>query len=106
MNETINNMFKLLERVLDKETPKKVLKTKKHFWRTDENGERDDWAYSCGFHNGPVCEMCGEELCIHCDGSLIDEEVCFEHFICKCGQHLKGTENYCPHCGQKLDWSK
>lgn len=27
----------------------------------------DDWAYECGYCNGPRCARCGEEFCKHCE---------------------------------------
>lgn len=49
-----------------------VLKTNKDTameWGDYACGETDEidiCAYSNGFHNGPVCKLCGDEWCVHC----------------------------------------
>lgn len=45
-----------------------------HVLKKDDDGEVDNFAYDYGFHNGPVCELCGEMWCEHCheEGSEIE----------------------------------
>ena len=33
----------------------------------------DEWAYECGYCNGPRCARCGEEFCIHCEEDRWDK---------------------------------
>lgn len=37
-------------------------------WSEDEDGAHDVaiFAYSSGYHNGPVCKMCAQYWCLHC----------------------------------------
>ena len=37
-------------------------------WNEDEDGAHDVaiFAYSIGYHNGPVCKACGAHWCQHC----------------------------------------
>jgi hypothetical protein len=37
-----------------------------HVLALDDEGKVDRFAYSEGFHNGPVCTRCGDSFCIHC----------------------------------------
>ena len=80
-------------------------KTTKHSWCKDESGDIDVFGYSEGFCNGPKCEICNWTFCHHCNPRGYEDEDCNEHYICKCGQHLKGTEKRCPNCDNLLDWS-
>ena len=85
----IKNIQKLVDTT---KYPIKPTKTKKHSWRKDECGDIDIFGYTDGeYCNGPVCEICGYGFCHHCHNHYNDE-TCNEHYICKCGQHLKGTE--------------
>ena len=38
-----------------------------HAFRTDEDGKPDVWASDYGIHNGPVCVVCDENFCVHCE---------------------------------------
>jgi hypothetical protein len=79
-------------------------KSKRHLWYKDD-GEIDEFRYTSGFHNGPVCMVCGSYFCIHCEPNY-DETECYDHhYICsKCGEpSLDGQSNYCPNCGAKMD---
>ncbi len=79
-------------------------KSKRHLWYKDD-GEIDEYRYTSGFHNGPVCMVCGAHFCVHCEPNY-DETECYDHhYICSmCGEpSLEGHENYCPNCGAKMD---
>lgn len=80
------------------------IKTKKHWWKRDENGEIDVIAWYKGFHNGPVCEVCGETPCMHCHPDYDEDETCIEHYVCGCGCLLKYEFNFCPRCGERIEW--
>ena len=82
-------------------TPKK---TKLHKWKVDESGEIDSFGYSDEYHNGPMCEICGYNFCHHCYPDGYNNENCDEHYICECGQHLNGSENFCSKCGKRLSF--
>lgn len=38
-----------------------------------EKSPIDEWAYECGYCNGPMCARCGEEFCIHCEEDRWDK---------------------------------
>lgn len=77
---------------------------KKHMWRRDKHGEIDTWAMEFEFHNGPICEVCGDSTCIHCSPDWENEECEIGYFICsECKQATRSTTQYCPHCGAKMD---
>lgn len=38
-----------------------------HTWKLDEYGEVNVFALEEGFHNGPVCTVCGDGFCHHCN---------------------------------------
>ena len=80
-----------------------------HLWRRDNNGEIDLWAFEYEYHNGPVCTRCHHSECEHCNEDwetnptepcVIDKDICHS-----CGSAL-GKPQYCPNCGQALDWSE
>ena len=37
-----------------------------HDFERDNDGEIDDWAFSIGYCNGPVCQRCYYSFCKHC----------------------------------------
>lgn len=45
-----------------------------HEWEIDDDGEIDNFAYSAGFCNGPVCKKCGKSFCKHCKNEFDIEE--------------------------------
>lgn len=46
-----------------------MIKVKKHVWQKDDNGNIDEFAMDDGIHNGPVCIICHDEFCTHCEPS-------------------------------------
>ena len=96
---------------LEKQIPKKpkhtYIKHGKHTWKKNENGEIDDFAWDYDYHNGVVCEVCGETVCVHCNPDYMELDDCEEeHWSCSsCGKEVYRNTKYCD-CGQKLDWSE
>lgn len=97
---------------LEKQIPKKPIFVEEvydhHEWRKDGD-EIDMWALDNDYHNGPVCERCGETFCIHCYADVIDEklnEKCDNsRYICPaCGKEVYKSFTICTKCGQKIDW--
>lgn len=95
---------------LEKQIPKKpkhtYIKHGKHTWRKDENGETDDFAWEYDYHNGVVCEVCGETVCVYCNPDYDKLEDCEEDiYNCpSCNEGVCYYQKLCD-CGQKLDWS-
>lgn len=96
-----------LEKQIPKKAEHKVIKYGKHKWRKDKNGEIDDFAFDYGYHNGVVCEICGETVCVHCNPDYDKLEDCEDdYYICSsCRDKFYSKRDYCS-CGQKLDWSE
>lgn len=46
----------------------------KHDFHLAADGERDDSRIDGDRHNGPLCRVCGEFFCIHCEPERVDEE--------------------------------
>lgn len=81
----------------------KWIKTKKHIWKKNDDGENDEWAWDYEFHNGVCCEICHKNTCIHCEPDYDEKQDCREHYICsECGRVAFTLEPYC-HCGAKMD---
>jgi hypothetical protein len=38
-----------------------------HVFATDEFGKIDMWAWDGEYHNGPICVICNDAFCHHCD---------------------------------------
>ena len=92
---------------VEKQIPKKpkhtYIKHGKHTWKKDKNGEIDDFAWDFDYHNGVVCEVCGETVCVHCNPNYDKLEDCEEN-IYSCPVYDKEVyynQKYCE-CGQKL----
>lgn len=82
------------------------IKTRKHLWKKDEDGEIDEWAWEHGFHNGACCEICYKTPCAHCEPDYDEKQDCHEHYMCsECGRVVIDLEPYC-HCGAKMDGGK
>ena len=45
-----------------------------HAFRTNENGRVDIWASDYDIHNGPVCVVCDDGFCVHCDSNWKTEK--------------------------------
>lgn len=94
---------------LQKQIPKKpkhvLIKCGKHTWKKNEDGEVDDFAWDYDYHNGVVCEVCGETVCVHCNPKYDELTDCEEEYWkCQsCGKKLYSKPKYCD-CGQKLKW--
>ena len=39
---------------------------KEHDWQKDDDGSIDNWAFSLGYCNGPMCQRCHHFFCEHC----------------------------------------
>lgn len=94
---------------MEKQTPKEpqrvYIKHGKHEWKKDENGEIDYFAWSSGYCNGVVCEVCGKTVCVHCHPDYEEMQDCKgEYFLCpNCGKkHYERSA--CCECGQILKW--
>ena len=82
----------------------------KHDWELDKDGNIDLWAWESGYHAGPMCKRCAATPCCYCEteeewnkGPCIEDK-----WICpQCGKRLYTMDkyNYCPMCGEQLDWS-
>lgn len=82
------------------------IKTKKHIWKQDEEGNVDTWAWERGYHNGPRCIICSASPCEHCNPDYEELKNCYEHYVCsECGRMVISLEPYC-HCGAKMDWKE
>lgn len=85
----------------------KWILTKEHLWYKDENGEIDEFRYESGFCNGPVCKICGEAICMHCNPNWKESECLYGYYKCsKCGNSSEeGKEKYCSSCGAIMIYS-
>lgn len=82
------------------------IKTRKHLWKKDDDGEVDEWAWESGFHNGVHCNICYKSICVHCEPDYDEKQDCREHYMCsECGRVVLDLEPYC-HCGAKMDGGK
>lgn len=103
--------------VIPKETPVvnvpakhgRWVKSKKHSWRKDKDGELDVYSYFGGMCNGIECKICGDHICVHCFHNweeLAKEEDCREHYECSCcGAPLEADDKtpFCSQCGARME---
>lgn len=78
-----------------------------HLWKKDENGNVNEWAMEFDYHQGPVCERCGDTFCIHCepDGYITHKKCVVDVYKCpKCGSELRSNQKHCAKCGQAVKW--
>lgn len=79
------------------------IKTRKHIWKKNDDGEIDEWAWDYEFQNGVYCELCHKSPCVHCEPDYDEKQDCREHYVCsECGRMVLALEPYC-HCGAKMD---
>ena len=78
-----------------------------HSWARKENGEIDDYAFSVGYCNGPVCERCGASYCVHC-GKEEDVGKCIVDYVecpvCNLKLEEDANTHYCRRCGTKIEF--
>lgn len=103
---TVEECRTAMERMKPKKAEYKKMVYPKHKWREDD-GEIDEWAFSVGYCNGPVCERCHHSFCVHCNPKGWDDTECVvKDYICpSCGENVSYKSRYC-NCGQIIDWSK
>lgn len=79
--------------------------SRKHKWLLREDGTINEFAFNQGFCNGPVCEICGSGVCVHCNPDWKQSKCDDEHFECsECGEISEyGKEKFCPECGTPMD---
>lgn len=79
-----------------------------HDWKTDEDGNIDEFAMEFEFHNGPACKRCGYSFCKYCEPNGWNEKPCvIDYYQCpKCGKRILKGKNikYCVDCGQAVKW--
>lgn len=95
---------------LEKQIPKKpnhtLIKHGKHKWHKNQYGEIDDFAWEFEYHNGVICEVCGETVCVLCNPKYDELSDCEEEYwnCPACDKKILYKRSHCI-CGQKLDWS-
>ena len=101
---SVEECRKAVEKQIAKKPKHVVEKYGKHKWKRNENGEIDDFAWDYGYHNGVVCEVCGESVCVHCEPDYDNKEDCEKsYYVCPTCGEITFRKTYCD-CGQKLDW--
>ena len=82
----------------------KWIETHEHKWKKDERGEIDEFSWFRGYCNGVTCEICGEQICVHCHPEWRNK-FCYEvSYKCSiCGAHEVTKSNYCRECGAKME---
>lgn len=105
--ETIKVAINALEKQIPKKPKHTLIKHGKHTWRKKENGEVDCFAWDFDYHNGVVCEVCGETVCVYCNPEYDELKDCGEEYWnCPfCGKKLHYNAKHCD-CGQAIDWSE
>lgn len=112
-DEPLIEAYGIVIDTLEKQMPKKPIhiheEYPKHQWQRDEDGEIDTLAWDHNYCNGPVCERCGDIVCVHCNPDYDDEECIVDEYCCpNCGRKLYKYQHkaYCDDCGQALDWEE
>ena len=101
---SVEECRKAVEKQIAKKPKHVVEKYGKHKWQRKKNGEIDDFAWDYGYHNGVVCEVCGESVCVHCEPDYDNKEDCEKsYYVCPTCGEITFRKTYCD-CGQKLDW--
>ena len=78
-----------------------------HEWTCDEDGNINEFAMEFDYHNGPACKRCDYTFCIHCDPNGWNKKPCIidENHCPNCNRYTISSHDFCPYCGQALDWS-
>ena len=106
LRDAVGVAIQVLEKQIPKKAEHKVIKHGKHKWRKDKIGEIDEFAFDYDYHNGVVCEICGEAVCVHCNPDYDKLEDCeADYYICPTCRDKFYSKRDCCSCGQKLDWS-
>lgn len=113
-SEPVTTYAKLSVAALKKQMPMKPAhiyeEHSEHLWKCDQNDEIDLWAFEEGYCNGPICTRCWHSECVHCNPEweidpvrlcIVDKDICPV-----CCSELEHSHNYCPKCGQALDWGE
>lgn len=102
--EYIANDMRILAKLLKAEKKKAHwIPVHEHMWQMFD-GEIDITAYCEGYHNGPVCEICGEHPCIHCHPDWETSKCYEESYRCsECNTHKKDRTKFCPDCGAEME---
>lgn len=114
-SEPVISYAKLAIEALEKQIPKRLIhiheEHSEHLWQRNKDGTIDTSAMSSGFHNGPYCTRCHHSECEHCNPNwetgpeepcVVDKDICP---YCEKEISIWQEGNYCPNCGQALDWS-
>lgn len=105
LRDAVGVAIQVLEKQIPKKAEHKVIKHGKHKWRKDKNGEIDKFAFDYDYHNGVVCEICGEAVCVHCNPDYDKLEDCeADYYICHTCRDKFYSKRDCCSCGQKLGW--
>lgn len=78
------------------------VENKKHRWELDSKGSVNEFAFSEGYHNGPMCAKCGKSFCLYCSGSskAMHEDCDVIDYICsERGEVSEEKSKYCSECG-------
>lgn len=66
------------KKLIEESTHDWVMDSDGEFWEEGDEDRVDTFAWSEGFHNGPVCKACNYMPCQHCEGLSI-RTACQEH---------------------------
>ena len=77
-----------------------------HDWELNEDGTIDEFAIAFDYHNGPACQRCGYNFCVHCDPDGWNKKPCIidKNRCPNCDQLVFHINKYCYNCGQAIDW--
>ena len=103
-----NMAIELFKKQIPMKPKHTLIKYGKHKWKRDENGNIDEFAWDFDYHNGVMCEVCGECYCVHCDPDYDKLEDCeTEDWSCPvCNSIVYFNSFVCENCMQKLNWDE